>query len=436
MLSLNLDLLNETRLAAVSPVEMMVRGSLDLGIEAVISINFDMMEFVSNKRAMQIEYSKQQDIWRAQQRSMGDYILFLQLYGALPPVDIQLALKIREYDKEHEWVEFISKYTNGTYTGSDTISTDFRATTILEKLFESVSVGRQGLRYLVAWTFFRQLVELTEQRMFLRGKPASEACYHHIKRVMNLAVISPYFEEGPYPDAPRDRLFPTWIKALSLSAHYNWTDQSAPLYDESEVNAHYLVNYNVVIIPTALMHDPFMYPYGPNALHYGGIGTVIGHELMHAFDVAGIESIKRRLMYNEVWLFREFKEEYTKRALCLRQSHKSVLSFGGRQEILNQTLDAENLADLVAAKIAYAAFDSLPAKYRNITLTRFRASPEQLFFINHCVRNCAHRSRLAENYAPYRSRCIVPLMNMPEFSDAFRCAPGTPMNPIHKCNLW
>ncbi|KAL1473892.1 hypothetical protein MTO96_038390 [Rhipicephalus appendiculatus] len=392
MKSLDLDLTNETRLAAVNPFEMMVRGSLDLGVEAVMAITFSETKFFEGKRQMQIDYSRQQDIWRDKQPSRRNYALFLTMYGAKHPLAQQIASKITEYERElegitratlgkrpfkirvllsdlgqytepyvisDEWVTLISRYTNHTYGSSDTIWKDFDVTTILVKLFENKSVGRHGLQYLVAWTFFRQLLEFTEPSLFLRGRRVSDACYRHVMKVMRLAVITPYFQQAtppymvsrtkvmesrirdtyekalnssswitshirakalnkltgmkiyvgspgrrldpefveevykPYPDAPLDHLFPTWIKALSFSAHEPWADQTYPLYDESAVNAVYYNHENLVIITTGMMHDPFLYPYGPLALNYGGLGMILAHEMTHAFDVAGIETIMR-----------------------------------------------------------------------------------------------------------------------------------------------
>ncbi|XP_075744559.1 membrane metallo-endopeptidase-like 1 [Rhipicephalus microplus] len=180
------------------------------------------------------------------------------------------------------------------------------------------------------------------------------------------------------------------------------------------------------------MQSPFLYLDGPIALNYGGIGMIIAHEIMHAFDVDGIQVNK----HNKTILTSEFVKEYTKRALCLRHSHKSVLSLSGHHETLNDTVDSENLADLVGTMVAYAAYSSLPQKYKDVKLVNLDISTERLFFINHCVKWCAERTTLEKRYAPLRSRCIVPLMNMPEFSRAFGCAPGSPMNPREKCAFW
>ncbi|KAL1476174.1 hypothetical protein MTO96_018751 [Rhipicephalus appendiculatus] len=531
MKSLNLDLMNETRLATVNPVEMMVRCSLDLRVYVVISIVLADKDFRNKKRLIQLGYSDEQITWRGQDRGVRDYIKFLTMYGVRAPMDEQLASKIKAYEEQmdsteralfrigefrvfipisqlgqqttpyvtpDEWGIYFSKYTDGTYGGSDQILYQPHITRVLATLFKDEYVGRKGLQYLVAWIVFRQLVEFTEPDMFLRDRTKSDACYEHIKKVMNLAVTSPVFQSEiplymigkakdmvsnirsafqkafessswigrnfreaairklnnitayvgspgkqldpeyveaiykPYPDAPLDRLFPTWIKALALSSHLIWSDQTTPLFQEQTYSSYYSRTNNDFTILTIELLRPFAYSFGPIALNYGGLGMSIGHELMHAFDVQGIRSLERDLLQGK----EAFLKEYTKRALCLRNSHRSVLSLTGGEEKLNYTLDSENLADLVGVKIAYQAFASLMSPEKTETLVGLDMSPVQLFFVNYCVTWCAQLSETQSNYAPFRSRCIVPLMNMPEFSRAFRCTAGAPMNPPKKCDFW
>ncbi|KAL1441930.1 hypothetical protein MTO96_031086 [Rhipicephalus appendiculatus] len=236
-----------------------------------------------------------------------------------------------------------------------------------------------------------------------------------------------------YPDVPPDQLFPTWIKALSLSAHYLWSDQTTWLYDETEVNARYEAHLNTIIIPTAIITHPLYNHRVPEALNYGALGAIIGHEMMHAYDVAGIdydEDAKRRN-----WRSPAFSREYAKRALCLRRSHRAATRVKARQAV-DDTIDSENLADFVGVRTAYKAFSSLPHRKRRETLVGGNISAERLFFIAHCVKWCAEHYTGAPIYAPYRSRCMVPLMNMPEFSEAFGCAAGQNMNPAEKCDFW
>ncbi|KAL3211111.1 hypothetical protein MRX96_036608 [Rhipicephalus microplus] len=112
------------------------------------------------------------------------------------------------------------------------------------------------------------------------------------------------------------------------------------------------------------------------------------------------------------------------------------LSLSRQQDTLDDVTDSENLCDLVGTMVAYAAYSSLPENFKSETLAGLNASSEQLFFISHCLKWCAQLSKPPRRYAPFRSRCIVPLMNMPEFSSAFNCAPGSPMNPQNKCTFW
>ncbi|KAL3244822.1 hypothetical protein MRX96_047119 [Rhipicephalus microplus] len=137
-------------------------------------------------------------------------------------------------------------------------------------------MGEDKLRYLIAWKFFSHLVRFTDPYFFLGDRPASEACYEHVRNVMGLAVISPFLVSEPYPDVPLDieALFPTWIKALGLSAQYMWMDTTTPLYDETRPIPYYTGVSNDVTVPTASMLPPFMYTHGIDALHYGGLGTV------------------------------------------------------------------------------------------------------------------------------------------------------------------
>ncbi|KAH7958817.1 hypothetical protein HPB49_005432 [Dermacentor silvarum] len=120
----------------------------------------------------------------------------------------------------------------------------------------------------------------------------------------------------------------------------------------------------------------------------------------------------------------------------LKRDRYSQLPYSARKDVLNAKMDSENLADWVGTITAYAAFAALSSSESNVTLAGLDMSAERLFYVNHCVTWCHQYSTLTGNYAPYRSRCIVPLMNMPEFSRTFGCAPGEPMNPRNKCTFW
>ncbi|KAH7956173.1 hypothetical protein HPB52_006654 [Rhipicephalus sanguineus] len=395
MISLNLDFYNTTRLAAVNPVEVMVRGSLDLGLYIMLYIAFEKRSFTGNKRDMEIGFSKEQDTWLQQrdakgfQKNLGDYSLFFLMFGIRRGDDYDLAARMIRYEQRLMEVTRVVRSTaeNPRYmvitqlgNNTDPYVTSVGALDLVGQTERMVSHIRNTFMKVIlnsSWVgskSFAGAIQKLDDIVVNVGSPG---------RRLDVAFIENHFR--PLGDVPVDRLFPSWIKALSISAHYVWSDQETPLYDEEEVTARYFNNFNIVIIPTALIHQPLMYPDGPIAMNYGGLG---------------------------------------------------MLSLSRRQEALDDTLDSENLADLVGTSVAYKAFTSLVPEDVGYTLPGLDMSAEQLFFVMNCAKWCSQYSVPGKRYAPFRSRCIVPLMNMDEFASAFRCALGTPMNPPGKCFFW
>lgn len=535
MRSLDLDLNDEERLSKVQSLDMIVRCSLDLGVPAILSLELQEHEFFLKKRAMKLDFSREEKEWLGDRLrypesvNTNDYAELLNLYGVQPSRDTELAANVVAYEKELEyiiekhpekepkfvaidsiagkftkpynardqWVKAFSKYTNNTYTAVDPVLSQEAAVDVLVAMIKSVTLGEEGLRYLIAWSVYTQLVKYTAPHLLLETKTAADACYAHADKAMHLALTSPFlqkvvpsvlqavktmvsgirngfreilesswvtgndrsvvlrklenmktyvgspgrrldpdFVEGlyqSYPDVPPDRLFPSWIEALSLSSHYLWSDQTTWLYDETEVKAQYEIQLNTLVVPTAAISRPLYTQRVPEALNYGALGAIVGHEMMHAYDVAGIDYDENAKHWN--WRSAAFTREYTKRALCLRRSHRSATRQKARQAV-DDAMDSENMADFVGVRTAYKAFSGLPQRVRTQTLVGMNISAERLFFIAHCVKWCAEHSGLQSDYAPFRSRCIVPLMNMPEFSTAFGCAAGDNMNPTEKCDFW
>ncbi|KAL1485050.1 hypothetical protein MTO96_032208 [Rhipicephalus appendiculatus] len=452
MISMDLDLNNQTRLFTIDPVDIMIRGSLDLGVHVILCFRLLNTWFFRQKRIMTLELSKEEITWLNDRRILPHnvnrdyYVNLLRLYGVKPHRATLLASTISEYETyltrtlsshpvelpfyvpigelqnftstyvtKERWVNPISKYTNGTYTAADIIIIEQPALKVLVDILNS-TMGENGLRYLVAWSIYRQLVGYTVPHMLTKGKTASGACYEHASKTMQLALLSPYFQTvvkpsmveavktmlsnirkafrgkfessswvtgydrmvvvqklanmKTYNHTPTYRptpLFPSWIKTLSLSSHYRWADSTTWLYDETEVNAFYEVRKNVLVIPTAIISRPVYYHEGPPAINYGALGAIVGHEMMHAFDVTGKGYDENATI--RPWASTSFTREYTERALCVRRSHRAVIRQRAREEVDDFT-DSENLADFVGVRLAYKAFSSLPQHQRRLTLGR------------------------------------------------------------------
>ncbi|KAL1487220.1 hypothetical protein MTO96_008165 [Rhipicephalus appendiculatus] len=234
LISMKLDILNYGALSTINPVDVMVRGSLEYGVPALIYIFFNPTEFRNKKRIMQLDYAPDQFLWRYLKRDLNDYTQFMLMMGAPPPWDKILAQQIKSYDDDlryyeittHSergfeairlndlgnltkpyvtsdyWSAFISVYTDYIYTPSDYIYYQETALQILVKIYKHM--GERKLRYLVAWKFFSYLVRFTDPYFFLHERPASGACYDHVREVMGLAVISPLFKSGVLSDVLED----------------------------------------------------------------------------------------------------------------------------------------------------------------------------------------------------------------------------------------
>ncbi|XP_075744157.1 neprilysin-1-like [Rhipicephalus microplus] len=240
MKAMNLDFQNEAKLRSVDPVEMMVRGSLDFGVNVIIDIRLPDTRFDHGKRVVELSYSSEQESWLLRRRyiikqtNLNDYAYLFLLSGLRLQDCYVYAGKILGYEEqlrqmeevtvnvtqkqfiriedlghhttpyvtEKQWANYFSKYTEAIYTGSHPIWNFQRSTSIIKELFENEYVGKAGLRYLVIWSIYRQLVKFTDPLQFLGERKADEACFAHVKKVMNLAILSDYFKVA----APTERL--------------------------------------------------------------------------------------------------------------------------------------------------------------------------------------------------------------------------------------
>lgn len=243
------------------------------------------------------------------------------------------------------------------------------------------------------------------------------------------AVLTAWYRA--YPQAEKI-FFKSWQLAAELEAKRLLGNATAfPYFSVSQVNAYYLTEWNVMIIPAGIVRPPLFIHSGPASFNYGGLGHIVSHEIMHAFDVDG--SKRDETGKKKDWWTDKTYRRYVEKALCLRRSHQEFARSRNLVE-LNSTLDSENMADFLGLMSAYAAFTSLDDE-RAFAELPFDA--RQLFFIASCVKWCAvHTYELDSRYASLEARCNVPLMHLKEFAQAFRCVPGDPMYLKKRCTFW
>jgi len=206
------------------------------------------------------------------------------------------------------------------------------------------------------------------------------------------------------------------------------------------VNAYYSPLANEIVFPAGIMQPPFFDPAAEDAINYGRMGMVIGHEFTHGFDDQGSQFNKDGLFTNW-WTDADFTEFKSR-------THKLVDHFNEFEALdgvyVNGELTlGENIADLGGLTLSYYAYQkSLEGKEREIV---YGYTPEQRFFIGFAqlwkinYTDEAMKRQVETNpHSPGEFRVIGPLQNMPEFWEAFDVGEGEKMRrPADKvAKIW
>jgi len=210
------------------------------------------------------------------------------------------------------------------------------------------------------------------------------------------------------------------------------------------VNAYYSPTENQIVFPAGIMQPPFFHKDFLMAANFGGIGSVMGHELTHGFDDSGSQFDKDGNM--RPWWPEEIRASFDSRTQCIAKQY-SAYSVNGLNVNGNLTL-GENIADNGGLKQAYGAYAQWLQEHNagkeEPVLPGLRSlTARQLFFVGFATPWCgaqrpeaARMQILTDPHSPGRWRVIGTLSNSPEFAAAYKCAAGTPMNPIEKCTVW
>jgi predicted metalloendopeptidase len=205
------------------------------------------------------------------------------------------------------------------------------------------------------------------------------------------------------------------------------------------VNASYNDAKNAITFPAGILQPPFFYAEGDDAINYGGIGGVIGHEITHGFDNSGRKFDAKG---NQVdWWTEQDAKNFDDRAKCI------IAQFDGYfiEPDVHQNgelVQGESIADLGGLTIAYKAYRKslegkpAPAPIDGLTADqRFFISWGRVWASNH--RPEFARLLAATNEHPLgKFRAVGTAANMPEFARAFSCTPGVAMIREPRCQIW
>ncbi len=203
-------------------------------------------------------------------------------------------------------------------------------------------------------------------------------------------------------------------------------DRGEWLMSPQTVNAYYMPPMNDIVFPAAILQPPFFDPAADDAMNFGGIGSVIGHELTHGFDDQG-SRFDASGNLNEWWT-PEDKARFDAKAAHLAEQFDAYEPLPGVHVNGKLTL-GENIADLGGLLIAY---DGLKLKLAETQIAKeCDIIPEAQFFITYAEtergqsRDELLRLRLqVDPHSPSEFRVNGPLSNMVEFYETFGAKPG------------
>jgi len=206
-----------------------------------------------------------------------------------------------------------------------------------------------------------------------------------------------------------------------------------------EVNAYYNPLVNEIAIPAGILQDPFFSGKFPQAINFGGIGSVVGHELTHAFDDEGSQFDKDGKLHD--WWSPETRSKFNDKAQCIVNQYNNFEIDG--MKVNGRLTEGENIADNGGIKEAYNAFMKNNNDDEELVEKAYGLSSQKLFFISYGQVWCSkyrheYLKSLIETdpHSPGNFRIIGPLQNFNKFKETFGCKAGDVMAPSNMCTVW
>ncbi|MBV8834222.1 MAG: M13 family metallopeptidase [Acidobacteriaceae bacterium] len=259
-----------------------------------------------------------------------------------------------------------------------------------------------------------------------------------------------------YPDKWRDYsslnivkkdYFGNWYRSVEFEEKRDLNKIGKPV-DRSEwdmtpptVNAYYDPTQNNINFPAGILQPPFYSNRAGDAVNYGAVGAVIGHELTHGFDDQGRQFDAEGNLKD--WWQKSDEAQFDKLAQCFVNEYGSFSPVPG-VELNGKLTLGENTADNGGLRLAYLALlDDLAKKSVPVDSKQDGYTQPQQFFLGYAQLWCENvrpeQARVwaqTDPHSPGRFRVYGVLKNMPEFSQAFGCKPTDKMYAARACRVW
>jgi putative endopeptidase len=203
------------------------------------------------------------------------------------------------------------------------------------------------------------------------------------------------------------------------------TDREKWFMTPQTVNAYYHPSLNEIVFPAAILQHPFFDMDADDAINFGAMGAVVGHEMTHGFDDKGRKFNFAGVLHD--WWTENDAEEYEKRVEVMVEQANNFEVYG--KNVQGKLTSGENIADLGGLRLAYRALKSTDSFDDTKLIDGFTQT--QRFFMSwaQCWRQNIEKERslqllTLDPHGPNEMRCNCPLSNLPEFHNAFDISSG------------
>ena len=215
----------------------------------------------------------------------------------------------------------------------------------------------------------------------------------------------------------------------------------------STADVRYMPSMNRLLIPAGIIQPPFFDHRADPGVNFGGIGTLVGHELTHGFDDLGSKFDERGNVRE--WQTPDDRKNFAEKASCEEAEYSQFGAMPDPKDLPHLKVNgkltlSENIADNGGLRIAFRALtEALVAQRKTADDKIDGYTQSQRFFLSFAQLHCqnqtlysARQSRSADPSAPGRWRVNGTVQNLEEFGKAFKCARGRPMYPEKSCRVW
>ncbi|MBD2715601.1 M13 family metallopeptidase [Microvirga sp. STR05] len=235
-----------------------------------------------------------------------------------------------------------------------------------------------------------------------------------------------------------------WASLDNISKFGKPIDRNEWVMTPPTVNAYYNPPMNEIVFPAGIMQPPFFDPKADDAVNYGGMGAVIGHEITHGFDDQGRQYDAEGNLRD--WWTKEDAEKFDARAGMVGKQY-SAFSPLDSVYVNGKLTMGENLADLGGLNIAYTALHKeLKKQYPDGNYPKYDGlTPDQRFFLSwaqvwrtNARPEYLRQQVMTDPHSPAMFRTNGPLQNMPQFYEAFGCKEDAKMVRVQteRAKIW